>query len=575
MATMILLELAGYVGLLLWGTRMVTTGVQRGFGAALRVWLEHNLHQRWRAFLAGVGLTALLQSSTATSLMATAFTVNGLMGLGPALSVMLGANVGTTLVTQILSFDAGLVAPPLILTGVLTFRWFDDDRIRNAGRIAIGIGLMLMALSGMVHQLAAIEGAPILAGLLGALAHEPILAVVFAALLTWCCHSSVAVVLLVVSLGAAHAVPTTCALALVLGANIGGTLPPLLEAGSPVARRLPLGNALIRLAGCVVALPMLPSCAVLLSEIDPSPSRIVINFHTAFNLVLALAFIGPVDWLAKLLVKLLPDPPKPDDPGRPIYLEPAALEAATIALVNVARETLRMGDMVQAMLRGAAEVFHRDDRHRAKAISQMDRSVDELGGAIRSYLADLGNAQPLDDEKDGARVQEVLSAVINLEHAGDIVANNLMEFAIGRMGRRRPFTNDELEVISSMYEEILESLRIGLAVFLAGDLSEARRLLARKAPLRRLEARAMTLHIRLLREAAVSVRAEEGDRIGLVAEEGGQFLRIVRDLRRVHSHIATLAYPILDKAHQQPPSSVDLEHDVQRLKDLELRSAEC
>jgi len=224
MATMVLLELAGYVGLLLWGTRMVTTGVQRGFGAALRVWLEHNLQQRWRAFIAGVGLTALLQSSTATSLMATAFTVDGLIGLGPALVVTLGANVGTTLVTQILSFDAGLVAPPLILTGVLTFRWFQDDRIRNAGRIAIGIGLMLMALSGMVHQLAPIERAPMLAGLLGALANEPILAVAVAALLTWCCHSSVAVILLVVSLATTHVVGSTSALALVLGANIGGTL---------------------------------------------------------------------------------------------------------------------------------------------------------------------------------------------------------------------------------------------------------------------------------------------------------------------------------------------------------------
>jgi phosphate:Na+ symporter len=157
--TLVLLELAGHVGLLLWGTHMVTSGVQRSFGAELRGWLGHNLKQRWRAFVVGVGVTAVLQSSTATGLMATSFTVSGLIALGPGLAVMLGANVGTTLITQVLSFNIGPVAPPLILLGVLTFRWSDDDRLKNLGRVAIGLGLMLMALGGLVHTLSPIENA--------------------------------------------------------------------------------------------------------------------------------------------------------------------------------------------------------------------------------------------------------------------------------------------------------------------------------------------------------------------------------------------------------------------------------
>ena len=189
--TLILVELSGFVGLLLWGTHMVTAGVQRGFGDVLRIWLEHNLTRRWRAFLAGMGITALLQSSTATGLMASAFTADGLIGLGPALVVMLGANVGTTLVTQVLSFNAGLIGPPLAMLGVLAFRSFDDDRVRNAGQIAIGLGLMLLALSGMVHELAPIEDAPLLKSVLAALGSEPLLAVATATILTWACHSSV------------------------------------------------------------------------------------------------------------------------------------------------------------------------------------------------------------------------------------------------------------------------------------------------------------------------------------------------------------------------------------------------
>lgn len=546
--TIVLFELAGYVGLLLWGTHMVTTGVQRGFGHVLRIWLEHNLTRRWRAFLAGVGITALLQSSTATGLMASAFTANGLIGLGPALVVMLGANVGTTLVTQVLSFDAGVVGPPLVLLGVMAFRSFDDDRLRNAGRIAIGLGLMLLALSGMAHEFAPIENAPLLKNVLAAIGNEPLLAVLVATLLTWACHSSVAVVLLIVSLTASQTVLPIGALAFVVGANIGGTLPALFEAGSPVARRLPLGNSLVRIVGAVVALPLLAICVTLLAHIDPAPGRIVVNFHTAFNLILAAVFIGPSHWLARLLVRILPDPPAPDDPGKPIYLEEAGLGAATVALANAARETLRMGDMVEAMLKGASEVFQQDDPRRATAISRMDRSVDRLGAAIRSYLADLGNEQPLHDDSEGARVQEILSAVINLEHVGDVVANNLIEFVVKRIKRGRPFAKDERDLIVSMNAEILESLHMGLAVFLTRDPAEANRLISRKSALRRLEARATALHVQLLRVAATTARADAGEGVARVAEDGGQFLRIVRDLRRVHSHIAALAYPILNGA---------------------------
>jgi phosphate:Na+ symporter len=326
--TLILLELAGYVGLLLWGTHMVASGVQRGFGAELRVWLGQNLQQRWRAFLVGVGVTAALQSSTATGLIATSFTVAGLIGLGSGLAVMLGANVGTTLITQILSVNIGPIAPPLVLAGVLTFRWSDDDRVKNLGRVAIGLGLMLMALGGLAHALGPIEHAPALKTILDALGDEPVLAMLIAAILTWGCHSSVAVVLLIVSLAATHVIAPVPSLALVLGANIGGTLPALIEAGSPAARRLPLGNAIVRFVGCAIALPLLPFCVAFLTRLDANPARLVVNFHTAFNLVLAVLFILPTDRMARFLLRVLPDPPKPADPGAPLYLDSAALDAA-------------------------------------------------------------------------------------------------------------------------------------------------------------------------------------------------------------------------------------------------------
>ncbi len=388
--TLALLDIAGYVALLLWGTHMVTSGVLRGYGSALRRWLGRYLGHRLSAFGFGLAVTALLQSSTATGMMATSFAASGFLGLAPGLAVMLGANVGTTLIVQLLSFDIAVVAPILVLIGVIMYRRSDDVRLANIGRVGIGLGLMPLALHLLVLALAPVENAVALRAVLHSLVDEPVLAMLVAALLTWACHSSVAVVLLIASLASAGVVGGPGALALVLGANLGGTLPALFDADTPVARRLPLGNLLVRLAGCLVCLPLLQPIAALLAPLGDTAARIAVNFHTAFNLALALVFIAPLDGLARLLVRLLPEPPRPDDPGLPQYLDEAALESPGVALANAAREAMRMADMVENMLKGLVEVFGKNDRSRATAISRMDGSLDRLGVAIREYLADLG-----------------------------------------------------------------------------------------------------------------------------------------------------------------------------------------
>jgi len=526
---------------------MVGTGVQRGFGTILRRWLGLNLGSRFRAFLTGIGVTALLQSSTATGLLATSFTATGVIALAPALAVMLGANVGTALLTQILSFNVALVGPPLVLAGVLVFRWAAGGRAKNIGRVAIGIGLMLMALSGLVHTLGPLENTPLLRPVIGSLVNDPILATLVAAALTWACHSSIAIVLLVASFAATHVVDPTGALALVLGANLGGALPALTSASTPVARRLPLGNLMVRAAGVLLTLPFLHEITHLFELAEAAPERLVVNFHLVFNLALAAIFIGPVAGLARLLTRWLPDPPASADPGRAVYLDIAALDSATVALANAARETLRMADMVEAILRDALGVLRLNDRARAEAVASHNRCVDQLGGAIRRYLADVGDEQTLDNRHEGARAQDILSAVINLEHVGDIVANSLVEFALRSQKLGRAFSAEELEQVTAMHGELLESLRLALAVFLHGQIRDAKRLVARKTQFREFEAAATALSVRLLRSAAATSRLTDSSAAEQVAEESDLFLRTVRDLRRVHSHLASFAYPILHR----------------------------
>src|SRR6185437_14136707 len=249
-----LVKLAGSVALLLWGVHMVQTGVQRAFGARLRSFLGRALTNRFGAFFAGLGITALLQSSTITGLMVTGFAAGGLVDLAPALAVMLGANVGTTLIVQVLSFNVLEIAPALIFTGVVLFRRARAGP-RDFGRVLIGLGLVLMALFQLVSVFTPYEGVPDLRLMLNAISNQPAIDVIVAAALTWAAHSSVAVALVIMSLASKGTVSPDAAYALVLGANLGTAINPLLEGATgndPASKRLPLVNLANRLVGVVI-----------------------------------------------------------------------------------------------------------------------------------------------------------------------------------------------------------------------------------------------------------------------------------------------------------------------------------
>src|ERR1700761_2633170 len=250
---MILLDLMGGVALLLWGLHMVRSGIVRAFGSDLRRVLGLALRNRFRAFLAGIGVSALLQSSTATGLMTASYVTGGTVELVPALAIMLGANVGTTLIVQVLSFNVSAIAPLLFLVGVTAFKSGGTTRTRDLGRVAIGFVLMVLSLHILLDTLAPAENAPALHALLQAITDEPLLCLLIAAALTWAAHSSVTVVLLVMSLAYSNFITPIATLALVLGANLGSAINPLVEGShsdNPASRRLPLGNLLNRAVGC-------------------------------------------------------------------------------------------------------------------------------------------------------------------------------------------------------------------------------------------------------------------------------------------------------------------------------------
>lgn len=548
-----LLDLAGAVALLLWGIRMVQTGVQRAFGARLRGFLDAALRNRVSAFLAGIGVTAILQSSTATGLMVTGFAADSLVGLMPALAVMLGANVGTTLIVQVLSFNVTAVAPILILAGVTMFRKMTQGP-RDFGRVLIGLGLVLLALHQFLSLLGPYETTAGLRTALHFITAYPLLDVLIAAVLTWAAHSSVAIVLMVMSFATSGAIPVEAALALVLGANIGTAINPLVEGATgddPAHRRLPFGNLLNRLLGVAIVLPMLPWIAHAMSRIEPDPARAVADFHTIFNLALAAAFFPLLTPYAAFLRRLLPSRINPADPSRPRYLDASATETPFIALGSAAREALRLVDVLESMLSGLRLLVEKGDRRQLADTRLLDDVLDRLNGSIKTYVVGLDPAAMTD--QDHKRSMEILRFTTNLRSAGDVIDRNLLGLISKKTKRGLEFSPQGQAELLGAIDRLLANVRTAAALFVLDDARLARRLAAEKQEFRAIEANATEAHFQRLREG----RAD-------AAETSSLHLDMLRDLKRVNTHlVAAAAYPVLESKGELLQSRIRAAPDLE------------
>jgi phosphate:Na+ symporter len=540
-----LIDLAGFIALLLWGVHMVQTGVQRAFGSDLKATLGRALRNRLTAFLAGLGITAILQSSTATGLMIAGFAANGLVELAPALAVMLGANVGTTLTVQLLSFNVAAAAPVLILIGVLMFRRGASPRARDVGRVFTGLGLMLLALHQLLELMSSYEGSSILRLLLGAVSTSPVLDILLAAGLTWAMHSSVAVVLLIMSLASQGAVPPMAAFALVLGANLGTAVNPVLEgpAGDdPSAKRLPIGNLLMRLTGVGIALAFMEPISRQIVALVPDNARAVADFHSLFNLAVAAVFLPLLAPFAAMLEKALPKRVDPADPSEPIYLDPAAKETPIVALGAAAREALRVGDALGEMLVGARAALASADRRKIVETRKHDDVLDRLNMAIKAYLTSIDPDEL--NEQDHRRLNEILRFTMSLEQAGDVLDRNFLPHAAKRLKRGLIFNAEEQAELIGHIERLASNLRAASALFMTEDSRIARTLADEKLVFREVEAQAIMTHFERLRSGQSDV-----------VQASALHLDLLRDMKLINSHIvAAAAYPVLEREGELLPS---------------------
>ncbi len=538
-----LLSIVSGVALLVWGTHIVRSGVLRIIGGNLRSVLADSVSNRFHAFLAGLGVTALVQSSSATALIASSFVGRNLMGLAPALAIMLGADVGSSLVAQLFSFDLSWLAPLAIAGGVILHLSRKATRAGQIGRILIGIGLIILALQTILLAAKPFTQAAGVRVIFGSLSGDPMLDMLIGALFAVLAWSSLAVVLLTAAFAASGLIGIKAALFLVLGANLGsGILGILATTGANTAgRRVVIGNLIFRAIGCLLMLPLMTTVEGLLAQFDPDPQRLVVNFHTAFNVLLAAALIFFTVPAARLITRLMPDAPDKANGSRSRNLDASALETPALALANASREALRIGDVVDAMLGGLVRVIRDNDGKLAREIKRMDDEVDELYSSIKFYLTQISREAL--DEKESRRWAEIMSFTINMEHVGDIVEHIVDDLEEKKISKGRSFSEAGLKELEELHGRLMSTLRLSLNVFLHGDLKTAQMLLAQKVEFRDLERGYRSSHLdRLAGQTAQSI------------ETSSLHLDIINDFKRINSHFCAIAYPILEEAGAIAPS---------------------
>lgn len=533
--TLTLLDLAGIIALLLWGVHMVQTGVQRAFGAGLRTFLSHRLQNRLSAFLAGLTITAVLQSSTATGLMVTGFARQGLVRLSQGLAVMLGANVGSTLIVQLLAFPIARVAPVPILFGYLLFRRARAGT-RDFGRVLIGLGLILLALHQFLDLLEPLAATSGLRSVFAAFSTHIVFIVVLGTILTWAAHSSVAIVLLAMGLATQGVLDVPAGIALALGANLGTAINPVLEgeARSAADRRLPLGNLLSRLAGVALVLACYPLVAPLVTGIDADPARAIANFHTGFNLILAILFFLLLTPYASLLTRWLKATSDESSPDAPRYLEAAEADKPLAAVfAGATREALRLVDILEVMIASLRGSLVAPDRRQIEDARRLDDRVDRLSRAIKENLLAVDTTKL--SEADSRQLARILAFAINLEQAADLIDRGLLAIAARRLKRGISFSKEGEEDLITLSDRLAAILRQATAVFLSGDVEAARQLARQKQMLRDADERASDAHFARLRAGEIET-----------IETSALHLDALRDLRQIGSHlIEGAAYPIL------------------------------
>jgi phosphate:Na+ symporter len=530
-------SLFGGMALLLYGMQLVGEGLQQAAGGRMRHILGSITNNRLKGMLAGAFITAVIQSSSATTVMLVGFAGSGLMTLSQSVSVILGADIGTTVTVQLIAFKIFDYALLIVGIGFLLVFTCRRKILRYVGQAILGFGLIFFAIKIMSDAMEPLRDSAVMKLLLVSFGHQPLVALIISALFSALVHSSAATIGLAITLGLQGLLPLTAAIPVIFGANIGTCVTAVASSigGSAESRRVAMAHVFFKLMGVLVFLPFIQPFARLVAWTADDVPRQIANAHSLFNVGITVLFLPCAGLLASVIALLVPEDKAQPGVFAAKYLDERMLDTPSMALGQAHRESLRMADIVSDMLTKTIETFAREDGELIERIQDQDNQVDILDRDIKHYLTKLSQ-QGLTVEQSRREIG-LLSFVNNLENIGDIVDRNLMELAKKKLRNRARFSEPGAEEIRLLHKQVQQNLELAIAAFASQDRTLAQQVLERKLELSQTE--------RKFRQAHIG-RLHAGYRESIETSE--IHLDVLTNLKRINSHTTAVAYPILESA---------------------------
>ena len=535
------IEILGGIAIFIYGMQLANDGLQKWAGDHLRRWLTAMTEHRLGGLLSGIMLSAILQSSTATVMMLVGFTNTGLLSLPQAMSMLLGAGIGTTLVVQVMSFKLSHVAMLIVVVGFATLSLGQRSRTRAFGRAVLGFGFVFVGIQLTTAATSPLQRNVLLLQVIEAFGAQPIMGVLAGAGLTAIVQSSAVSLGLLLSLSFTGLLTLQAAMPVVLGANLGNCVMPFVSAlrAGAEGKRVAWAYLLLRAGGVAGGVVLLAPFTTLVSWTAATVPHQIANAHTSFNVLLALIALPILPWGAALARWVVPEPLAASaDRIHVQYLDERALETPSLAFAQATREILRMAEMVQRMLANAMTVFESHDRDLVDDISGEDDYVDYLEHRIKLFLTKLTRSALTDDQ--AARELELIAFTSDLETIGDIVDIDLMHLAKKKIRKGLEFSKEGTEEIRRFHARVMENLELSIAAFTSGDVELARKLLRHKVKIAEMAQDLTEAHIQ---------RLHQGLRESL--ETSSIHLDLLSNLKRINSQLSNIAHPILVRAGQR------------------------
>ena len=532
-ANQVLFALLGGTALLLYGVRLVGEGLQRAAGTRLRHVLSTLTGDRFRALLVGAGVTAVLQSSSATTVMLVGFASAGLLSLRQTIGVILGADIGTTVTVQLLAFNLLGFAPLVVFLGWLLYTAFSGT-IRYVGQAVLGFGFLFLGMSLIADGTVPLKQSALFGDIFQALVAQPLILFLVAAVFSAVVRSSAATLGIALSFATSGLMNLDGAMPMIFGANVGTAATALVAAvgANAEARRVAAAHAIFKVVGVLIFLPFSVIFADLVRHTTDDPARQIANAHSLFNVILAFLFLPGTRVAADVFTRLIPDTGRRE--AGAMYLNPNVLDTPAVALGQATRELLRLGDVVLQSLRDSIVVFERDDERLMKEIVRRDDLIDRLEEDIKQYVVKLREQSLTEDQSQ--RESALLFTVVNLEEIGDVIEKDLMELAEKKMRGHYRFSAQGWSEIVDLHTKVVENLELAISAVATQDKGIAEKVVRHKSNINLMERRLRQTHMDRLHEG-----------LRETIDTSSIHLDVLAALKRANSLVAGIAYAVLGR----------------------------